>query len=85
MQQLANEIAAEKAHIDSIYTTLQALTAQNQVMKSQAEVLEKQNHQAVVNAAIQAEDAALTKMKQEVTKTVPILDDPWQTYGNVRW
>ena len=85
VQQLANEIAAEKAHIDSIYTTLQALTAQNQVMKSQAEVLEKQNHQAVVNAAIQAEDAALTKMKQEVTKTVPALDDPWQTYGNVRW
>lgn len=85
VQQLANEIAAEKAHIDSIHTTLQALTAQNQVMKNQAEVLEKQNHQAVVNAAIQAEDAALTKMKQEVTKTVPALDDPWQTYGNVRW
>lgn len=85
VQQLANEIAAEKAHIDSIHTTLQALTAQNQVMKNQAEVLEKQNHQAVVNAAIQAEDAALTKMKQEVMKTVPALDDPWQTYGNVRW
>jgi len=85
VQQLANEIAAEKAHIDSIHTALQALMAQNQVMKNQAKVLEKQNHQAVVNAAIQAEDAALTKMKQEVTKTVPALDDPWQMYGNVRW
>jgi len=85
VQQLANEIAAERAHIDSVNTALQALTAQNQVMKNQAEVLEKQNHQAVVNAAIQAEDAALTKMQQEVTKTVPALDDPWQTYGNVRW
>ncbi len=84
-QQLANEIAAEKAHIDSVNTALQALTAQNQVMKNQAEVLERQNHQAVVNAAIQAEDAALTKMQQEVTKTVPALDDPWQTYGHVRW
>ena len=85
VQQLANEIAAEKAHIESVHTALQALTAQNQVMKNQAEVLEKQNHQAVVNAAIQAEEAALTKMQQEVTKTVPALDDPWQTYGNVRW
>lgn len=85
VQQLANEIASEKAHVDSIHTALQALAAQNQVMKNQAEVLEKQNHQAVVDAAMQAEDAALTKMKQEVTKTVPALDDPWQTYGRVRW
>ncbi|WP_019554946.1 hypothetical protein [Propionispira raffinosivorans] len=84
-QQLANEIAAEKTHIDSINTAIQALTAQNQVMKNQAEVLKKQNHQTVVEAAIQAEDDALTKMQQEVTKTVPVLDDPWQTYGNVRW
>lgn len=85
VQQLANEIAAEKAHIDSINAALQALSAQNQAMKNQAEVLEKQNHQAVVTAAIQAEEAALAKLKQEVTPTVPALDDPWQTYGRVRW
>lgn len=84
-QQLANEIAAEKAHIDSVNTAMQALTAQNQVMKNQAELLEKQNHQAVVEASKQAEDESLAKMKQEVTKTVPAIDDPWQTYGNVRW
>ncbi len=83
--QIANEIAAEKAHIESINTSIQALTAQNQMMKNQAEVLEKQNHQAVVEAAKQAEGEAIQKMKQEVTMNTPIIDDPFQTYGNVRW
>ena len=84
-QQLANEIAAEKAHIESIQTSIQAITAKNQTMKRQAEVIEKQNHAAVVQAAKQAEDEALTQMKESTTASVPIVDDPWQTYGNVRW
>ncbi|MBQ7479782.1 MAG: hypothetical protein IJT01_12950 [Selenomonadaceae bacterium] len=84
-QQLANEIAAEKAHIESIQTAIQAMTAKNETMKRQADVLEKQNHQAVVQAAQQAEDAMLTKMREETTPSVTMIDDPWQTYGNVRW
>ena len=84
-QQLANEIAAEKAHIESIQTAIQAITAKNETMKRQAEVLERQNHQAVVEAAQQAEDAMLTKMREETTPSVTMIDDPWQTYGSVRW
>lgn len=84
-QQIANEIAAEKAHIESIQTSLQAITAKNETMKRQAEVLEKQNHQAVVEAAKTAEDAMLSKMREETTASVPMVDDPWQTYGRVRW
>ena len=84
-QQIANEIAAEKAHIESIQTSLQAITAKNETMKRQAEVLEKQNHQAVVEAAKTAEDAALSQMREETIASVTMIDDPWQTYGNVRW
>lgn len=84
-QQISNEIAAEKAHIESIQTAIQAIIAKNETMKRQAEVLEKQNHQAVVEAAKTAEDAMLTKMREETTSSVKMIDDPWQTYGNVRW
>ena len=83
--QIANEIAVEKAHIESINAALQAITSQNQAMKNQADVLEKQNHQAVIDASIQAENEAISTMDKEVTKTTPVLDDPWSTYGKVRW
>jgi len=48
-QQLANEIAAEKAHIDSINTSIQAISVQNEAMKNQMEVVKAQNQQAVAD------------------------------------
>ena len=53
-QQLANEIAAEKAHIDSINTSIQAISVQNEAMKNQMEVVKAQNQQAVADAMAQA-------------------------------
>lgn len=84
-QQIANEIAAEKAHIESIQTAVQAITAKNETMKRQVEVMERKNHEAVVQAAKEAEDKALTEMRESTTASVPKIDDPWQTYGRVRW
>lgn len=84
-QQLANEIATEKANIESINTAIQAITNKNQVMQQQAQVLKAQNRQAVINAAKQAEEETLSRMENEVIETVPIIDDPFSTYGNVRW
>lgn len=83
--QIANQIAVEKAHIEGINLAMQAIYYQNQAMHNQAAVLEKQNHQAVVEASIKAEKDALEQMHHEVTKTAPLIDDPWTTYGNVRW
>lgn len=83
--QLTNEIAIEKAHIESIYTALQAITSQNQTMKNQVDVLEKQNHQAVVDASVQAENQALSQMHQEVDGYGPAIDNPWVIYGKARW
>lgn len=54
-------------------------------MHQQAEVLKAQNRQAVINAAKQAEDETLSQMENEVIEKVPIIDDPFTTYGNVRW
>lgn len=84
-QQIANEIATEKANIESINTAIQAITNKNQVMQQQAQVLKAQNRQAVINAAKQAEEETLSRMENEVIETVPIIDDPFSTYGNVRW
>ena len=84
-QQIANEIATEKANIESINTAIQAITNKNQVMQQQAQVLKAQNRQAVINAAKQAEEETLSRMENEVVDTVPTIDDPFSTYGNVRW
>lgn len=84
-QQIANEIATEKANIESINTAIQAITNKNQVMQQQAQVLKAQNRQAVINAAKQAEKETIQNMKNEVVEKVPIIDDPFSTYGNVRW
>ena len=84
-QQIANEIATEKANIESINTAIQAITNKNQVMQQQAQVLKAQNRQAVINAAKQAESEAISRMRNEVEETTPIIDDPFSTYGNVRW
>lgn len=84
-QQIANEIATEKANIESINTAIQAITNKNQVMQQQAQVLKAQNRQAVINAAKQAESEAISRMRSEVEETTSIIDDPFSTYGNVRW
>ena len=84
-QQIANMIATEKANIDSINTAIQAITDKNQLMHQQAEVLKAQNRKAVINAAKQAEEETLSQMENEVIEKVPIIDDPFATYGNVRW
>ena len=85
--QIANAIAIEKAHIDSINTALQAISSQNQVMQNQAAVTEKQNHQAVIDAAKKAEGEAIEKMHKDLGSNAygPAIDDPWTTYGKVRW
>ena len=78
-------IATEKANIDSINTAIQAITDKNQLMHQQVEVLKAQNRKAVINAAKQAEDETLSQMENEVIEKVSIIDDPFATYGNVRW
>lgn len=83
--QIANEIAAEKAHMESINTALQAITNQNQVMQQQAQITKEQNHQIVVKATQKAEEEALSRMDREVIKTVPIIDNPWKDYAHADW
>ena len=47
--------------------------------------MKAQNRKAVINAAKQAEDETLSQMENEVIEKVSIIDDPFATYGNVRW
>ncbi len=70
--QIANQIAAEKAHIDSINTSIQAITSQNKVMQQQAEVLKAINKRAVQEAGAKAESAAIQKMIDNTTMKAPI-------------
>ena len=83
--QIANQIAAEKANIESISTAIQAITDKNKVMQQQTEVLKQQNRQTVIEAAKQAEDEALSHMEDNVIETVPIIDNPWKRYGGASW
>lgn len=85
--QLANEIAVEKAHIESINVAIQAISSQNKAMKNQADVLEKQNHQAVVDASVQAESTALSSMHSDAKPNYygSAVDNPWVTYGKASW
>lgn len=79
--QLSNEIAIEKAHIESIHSSIQAVSSQNQAMKNQAEVTEKLNRETVIKQEQQAETEVVAKMNTEVKKTASIMDDPWKKYG----
>ena len=83
--QIANQIAAEKANIESISTAIQAITDKNKVMQQQTEVLKQQNRQTVIEAAKQAEDEALSRMEDSVIERVPIIDNPWKRYGGASW
>ena len=83
--QIANQIAAEEANIESISTAIQAITDKNKVMQQQTEVLKQQNRQTVIEAAKQAEDEALSRMEDSVIERVPIIDNPWKRYGGASW
>lgn len=84
-QQIANEIATEKANIESINTAIQAITNKNQVMQQQAQVLKAQNRQAVMEAGAQAEKEFVDRMDSNVTKKTIIVDSPFEKYGNLSW
>ena len=85
--QIANEIAVEKAHIDTIKTTIQAISAQNQVMESQRQIVKEQNEQAVAQAMADATEATIQQMHKEVEaagRTTTIKEsDPWVRYGGL--
>ena len=84
-QQIANMIATEKANIDSINTAIQAITDKNQLMHQQAEVLKAQNRKAVMEAGARAEREEIEKMKNNVVQKSPIIDSPFEKYGNASW
>lgn len=85
VEQISNQIAAEKAHIESINTSIQAIMNKNQVMKQQAEVMKAINHKTVMEAGAKAEKEAVAKMKENVIKTSPINSNPFEKYGTNRW
>ena len=83
-KQLANEIAAEKAHIDSINTSIQAISVQNEAMKNQMEVVKAQNQQAVADAMAQATEQTIDDMYNKANAAGRIgetLDDPFARNG----
>ena len=84
-QQIANMIATEKANIDSINTAIQAITDKNQLMHQQAEVLKAQNRKAVMEAGARAEREEIERMKNNVVQKSPIIDSPFEKYGNASW
>ena len=83
--QIANEIAVEKAHIDTIKTTIQAISAQNQVMESQRQIVKEQNEQAVAQAMADATEAAIKQMHSDVEaagRTTTVREsDPFKRNG----
>ena len=83
--QIANEIAVEKAHIDTIKTSIQAISAQNQVMESQRQIVKEQNEQAVAQAMADATEAAIKQMHNDVEaagRTTTVREsDPFKRNG----
>lgn len=85
--QIANEIAVEKAHIDSIKLSIQAISAQNQIMEAQRKLVKEQNERAVAKSMAEATSATLQQMHREVEaagRTTTIREsDPWAKYGGL--
>ena len=79
---LAADLKAKKASVKKLDKEVAKLEARQAVAAQKAAEASKK---AEAEAAKQAEDEALTQMKESTTASVPIVDDPWQTYGNVRW
>jgi hypothetical protein len=64
--QIANAIAAERAHIDSIVASLNALDARHNVLKHQAEIVKAENHKNTVKASEQAETNTIKQMDTDL-------------------
>lgn len=82
--QIANQIAAEKANIESISTAIQAITDKNKVMQQQTEVLKQQNRKTVIEAGRASERETISRMHDEVDAKGPMLDNPFENYGTLR-
>jgi len=82
--QIANAIAAERAHIDSISASLNALQAQHDILKHQAQVTKEENHKSTVEASVQAEKESIKGMLSKVESKGAIVD-PFQTYGTLHF
>lgn len=85
VEQISNQIVAEKAHIESINTSIQAIMNKNQVMKQQSEVMKAINHRTVMEAGAKAERESVKRMKENVIQTSPINSNPFEKYGTNRW
>ena len=84
--QISNQIAAEKAHIETINTSIQAIAVQNQAMKNQAEVTKEKHQQAAAEASAKASDTTIDAWHKELQAewTAPAIDDPWAKYGGYK-
>ena len=86
--QIANEIAVEKAHIDTIKTSIQAISVQNEVMESQRQIVKEQNEHAVAQAMANATEATIKQMHKEAAaiQGMPIgQDNPWAKVRQNSW
>lgn len=83
--QIANEIAVEKAHIDSIKLSIQAISAQNQIMEAQRRLVKEQNERAVAKAMADATGTTIQQMHKEVEdagRTTTVREsDPFKRNG----
>ena len=83
--QIANQIAVEKANIESINTAIQAITDKNKIMHQQTEVLKEQNRKTVIEAGKASERETMSRMHDEVEVKSPMLDNAFEKYGTLRW
>lgn len=85
--QIANEISAEQAHIQSLTAAIQALSVQNQTMNNNSKVQREKNMHAAQESAAAANSYVIQRMHNDLQSewTAPAIDDPWQKFGNVRW
>ena len=87
-KQISNEIAVEKAHIDTIKTSIQAISVQNEVMESQRQIVKEQNEHAVAQAMANATEATIKQMHKEAAaiQGMPIgQDNPWAKVRQNSW
>lgn len=80
--QISNQIAAEKAHIETVNTSIQALSAQNQAVKNQVDATNEKNQYIAAQAAAAANSNQIDQWTKELgTGLAPAVDDPWTKYG----
>lgn len=83
--QLSNQIATERAHIESIHAAIVALSSKKQITQDQHDLVRWENQRAVSQAMAEATDQTIHDIHAgfNVYGLSSAIDNPYERYGRL--